>query len=189
MTPLQLISEWMPNGNLREYVKKHSGADVIGLLSDVAKGLHYLHSCDVVHMEIKASNVLVDASRHARITDFGLAAVTTRENFAMSPYQPEYSPRWSAPEVLKERAYTTASDVFSFAMLMAEVFDGTVPLSHLPGFNAALAIIGGKRPSRPTHPVLTEGLWDLMQRCWGGEPLSRPTAAGVSEFLSHQARR
>lgn len=184
VTPLQIVSDWMPNGNLPDYVKKHPGVNVIGLLCDVANGLHYLHSHGVIHREIKGSNVLIDPSGHARITDFGLAKVTTRENFAMSPFQPEYSPRWAAPEVLREKRYSKASDIFSFAMLMAEVFHGSPPLGHLPGFNAALAIIGGKRPSRPTHPAVTERLWSFMQRCWDDDYNSRPEAAEVSEFLA-----
>ncbi|KAF9642056.1 kinase-like protein, partial [Thelephora ganbajun] len=75
IAPFQLISNWMSGGNLPEYIEKHSDADRIGLagLCDVAKGLCYLHSCNVVHGDLKGSNVLVDDSSHARIADFALA--------------------------------------------------------------------------------------------------------------------
>jgi len=53
ITPLQLVSDWMPNGDLPEFIENHPGADLIRLLSDVAEGLCYLHSCDVIHREIK----------------------------------------------------------------------------------------------------------------------------------------
>ncbi|KAF9644312.1 hypothetical protein BDM02DRAFT_991187 [Thelephora ganbajun] len=53
ITPLQLISNWVPDGNLSEYIKDNSDADRLALMSDVAKGLCYLHSCNVIHGDLK----------------------------------------------------------------------------------------------------------------------------------------
>ena len=72
-------------------------------------------------IDARQSNVLVDAAGHPRIADFGLALVTTREHFAVGPYQTEYSPRWTAPEVLSRKESSKAADIFSFGMLMVEV--------------------------------------------------------------------
>lgn len=72
LSPLQLISKWMPNGDLSEYIRDHLEAnliDLVGLvasrffraypskLSGVVKGIHYLHSCDVIHGEIKGVGI------------------------------------------------------------------------------------------------------------------------------------
>lgn len=134
-------------------------------------------------MTLLKSNVLVDSAGRARISDFGLSMVSTRDNFAMGPFQAEYSPRWSSPEALGERNYTKAGDMFSFGMLMSEAFSGAPPFSDLPGFNAALAILQGKRPPRPTHPAVNGNLWRLMELCWERDPRSRPGATEVSKIL------
>jgi len=112
-------------------------------LSDVAEGLNYLHSCNVIHRGLKAvrdrsnthratvlipgqSNILVDGSDRARIADFGIAAVIQDRNSVqdvMDEY--EYTARWTAPEILNEQdPYSKESDIFSFAMVMIEVCYG-----------------------------------------------------------------
>ena len=145
----------MPNGDVSEYIESNPNVDRVALvgppcclscsfgnsrnqITDVSRGICYLHSRDVVHREIKGvrshpdsdfallltprqSNVLVDAGGRARIADFGLAMVTTREGFTIGPFQREYSPRWTAPEVLSEQSSGKPADIFSFAMLMIEV--------------------------------------------------------------------
>ncbi|KAF9643876.1 kinase-like protein [Thelephora ganbajun] len=201
ITPLQLISTWMPGGNLPEYIKTHPNADRLEFLSDVAKGLCYLHSYNAIHGDIKGvcsfsdssltialtpgqSNILVDDSGHARISDFGLATVTKDVGSTQSTsYHHGLAPRWTAPEVLNEGTYSKAADVFSFAMLMIEVFTGAIPFSDSSSFMAVLAIMQGKRPPRPTHPAVTEDLWILMQRCWDHDPRPRPEISEVLRTL------
>jgi len=109
-------------------------------LSDVAEGLNYLHSCNVIHGDVKGvrgcsrfrftatltptqSNVLVDATGHARITDIGLTVVTQNLGLARSASnEHEHSARWIAPEILDNRGtYSKEADVFSFAMVTIEV--------------------------------------------------------------------
>jgi serine/threonine protein kinase len=157
ITPLQLVSNWMPGGDLPDYIKKHSDADRLGLvsvpllrlshaysrqqLSDVAKGLCYLHSCNVIHGDLKGvrsskphfttvlildqPNILVDDSGHARIADFGLATVTRNlDSTRSASRQHGHTVRWTAPEVLSEGTYSKEADIFSFAMVMIEVHHG-----------------------------------------------------------------
>ncbi|KAF9643889.1 kinase-like protein [Thelephora ganbajun] len=184
ITPLQLISTWMPGGNLPEYIKTHPNADRLEFLSDVANGLCYLHSYNAIHGDIKGSNILVDDSGHARISDFGLATITKDVGSTQSTsYNHGLAPRWTAPEVLNEGTYSKAADVFSFAMLMIEVFTGAVPFSDSPSFMAVLALMQGKRPPRPTHPAVTEDLWKLIQRCWDHDPRPRPAISEVLRIL------
>ena len=109
-------------------------------LSDVAEGLSHLHSRNVVHGDLKGvcgcsrsglitwltprqANILVDASGHARITDFGLAAVTQDLDLIRSGLgERGDSGRWIAPEILDGRGtYSKEGDVFSFGMVMIEV--------------------------------------------------------------------
>ena len=67
-------------------------------------------------------NILVDNTGHARIADFGLARITKNPHSALTAsHHHGHTPRWSAPEVLKEWTYNKEADVFSFAMVMYEV--------------------------------------------------------------------
>ena len=105
-------------------------------LRDTADGLHYLHSCNVVHGDLKGvrgssesrftiltpgqPNVLVDAAGRARITDFGLAQDLDAIQSALNDQG--RTVRWTAPEILNEEGtFSKEADVFSFAMVMIEV--------------------------------------------------------------------
>ena len=118
-------------------------------LSDVAEGLHYLHSCDVVHGDLNGvrtlykpllttmlipgkSNILVDETGHARLTDFGLATITQVPGLIQNPLDDYgHSPLWVAPEILDGRAaYSKATDVFSFAGVIIEVRCGSFTHDH-----------------------------------------------------------
>ena len=191
-------------------------------LSDIAEGLCYLHSCNVVHGDLKGvrgrsesrfaivltpgqPNVLVDITGHAHIADFGLATVTQSLDSAMSvECQRGHTARWTAPEVLDEGPYSKEADIFSFAMIMIEVrrgrptmcqtldehrfvsmqvFTGAVPFNGQSHIAALSAIVQHKRPPRPAHPMFTEDLWGLTQRCWYHEPHLRPEVSEVLRVL------
>ncbi|KAF9644746.1 kinase-like protein [Thelephora ganbajun] len=163
ITPFHLISDWMSGGDLPEHIKNNSNADRIGLLSDVAMGLCYLHSCNVIHGDLKGPNILVDGSGHARIGDFGFANITQHlDSIPSASIHRGHAPRLIAPEVLNGGPPSKEADIFSFAMVTIEVFTGAIPFSDNPPPVTTLSIIQGKRPSRPTHPTFTENLWELI---------------------------
>ncbi|KAF9646470.1 kinase-like protein [Thelephora ganbajun] len=185
IAPLQLISEWMPGGTLPDYIKNNSDADRLALLSEVAEGLCYLHSCNVIHGDLKGLNILVDDSGHTRIADFGLAMVTQNpDSMPSAPPHRGYTPRWAAPEVMTEEAYSKEADIFSFAMVMIEVFTSAVPFGNVSHYKAMSAVVEGERPPRPKHPAVTGGLWELMRRCWNQDPFSRPEVSEILQALS-----
>ena len=112
-------------------------------LRDITEGLHYLHSRDVVHGDLKGvrpysksrlatslmplsrcqSNILVDATGHAQITDLAFSTVTPDADAVQSPSEGwGQASRWTAPEILNEEGtHSKQADVFSFAMVMVEV--------------------------------------------------------------------
>ena len=105
-------------------------------LSGVAEGLNYLHFCSMIHGDLSGvcdfsipsstgvlisgqSNILVDATGHARITDFGLAAINSTESGSAKH---DNSVRWIAPEIIDGReAHSKEGDIFSFAGVAIEV--------------------------------------------------------------------
>ena len=154
-TPFQLISECMSGGELPDYIKMYPDADRLGLvgslllclshaysrcqLSDVTKGLCYLHSCNVIHADLKGvrdhpkyifttlltpgqKNILVDDSGIARIVDFGFTTVTQRpKSISSASHHHGHTVRWAAPEILDKERHSKEADIFSLAMVMIEV--------------------------------------------------------------------
>ncbi|KAF9785470.1 kinase-like domain-containing protein [Thelephora terrestris] len=119
--PLQIVSEWMPNGTVREYVNENPGANRVGLLLDVAEGLNYLHASHTTHGDLKGPNILVDCTGRACLADFGLASVVRGLTSVLVTEVQGYSGRWAAPEVLGSGDRNTReADVFSFGMVVVE---------------------------------------------------------------------
>ncbi|KAF9789477.1 kinase-like domain-containing protein [Thelephora terrestris] len=181
--PFEIICDWMENGRITEYVEKHPEADRTGLLWDVANGLHYLHSCGIIHGDLKGANILIDKDGHARLTDFGLTSIIRGDDSIRSPQDSAIASTtmWAAPEVLQGGASTKEGDVFTFAMVAVETFTGRPPF--LTNTQAALCdIISGKRPQRPVT-LSHDGLWKVMQRCWDKDSGKRPTTAELLDFF------
>ncbi|KXN82740.1 Ephrin type-A receptor 2 [Leucoagaricus sp. SymC.cos] len=194
-----LVSPWMQNGNVDEYLVKEPNADRIVLIRDVASGLKYLHTQNIVHGDLKGANVLVNSSGKACLADFGLSTIRDPEVIALttssSPSGCGGTIRWMAPEPLgsydtDEPVNTKKSDIYAFAGVSYEVFTGHVPFYEVfRDQTVILKINRGERPSRPDREVflksgMTEGIWQLMQDCWSTEPANRPTASEILNRLN-----
>ncbi|CAE6503577.1 unnamed protein product [Rhizoctonia solani] len=73
---LGMVSEWMENGNLHEYLRNHPDANRYQLSVQVASGVAYIHTFGMVHGDIKALNVLISSNGNAKLTDFGLSTMS-----------------------------------------------------------------------------------------------------------------
>ncbi|KIO18940.1 hypothetical protein M407DRAFT_224350, partial [Tulasnella calospora MUT 4182] len=123
-----LITPWMKNGNLHDFVISNtelSFANKLELVISAAKGLLYLHSLDppICHADIKPANALVsDDGTNALLSDFGLAAsLTTLRSPHATSGNPEGTKRFQAPELFFESRRTLAGDVYSFGCLILAV--------------------------------------------------------------------
>ncbi|CAE6501619.1 unnamed protein product [Rhizoctonia solani] len=186
---LGMVSEWMENGNLHEYLRKNHGTDRFQLSIQVASGLAYIHNFDMVHGDIKAINVLVSMAGVAKLTDFGLSTMYESSIDFSATTSQAGSVRWTAPELfLGEPAKTTWSDVYALGMTILEIFTGNIPYSQWRRDYTILQMVGqGVFPTRPTSQIMNNergnGLWDLLAQCWGRTPDARPTAKQVTESL------
>ncbi|KAK7038628.1 kinase-like domain-containing protein, partial [Favolaschia claudopus] len=126
-----LISPWMKNGTITSYLAFHGKADIHRLTLQIAKGLDYLHSMNVVHGDLKGANILITDDGKACLSDFGLATmieegdpqitkITSSSNHAGSV-------RWWAPELIKPKEFgcerfvrTRETDVYAFACVCIE---------------------------------------------------------------------
>ncbi|KAL7548596.1 hypothetical protein ACHAWF_011875 [Thalassiosira exigua] len=163
---LVLILQYMEHGPIRNVLKDKDANGVAGTAGmsleiqwalQVARGLNFLHtipppSGPMVHADLKSSNVLLDSSYNANISDFGLATKTMGGLWgAIQRSTKSNNPRgsflWMAPEVLNGAEPTPASDVYSYSMLLVELMTRDRPYG-LRVFESAKSATDGKNARR-----------------------------------------
>ncbi|KAJ6516341.1 kinase-like domain-containing protein, partial [Mycena sanguinolenta] len=187
---LCLISPWMDNGDLKDFLKDApSDIDRVSLMMDVARGLEYLHSQDIVHGDLKTVNILVTPSRKACITDFGLSSIVTELSVRMtfsSGNARAGTVRYQAPELLRgEKSNHYGSDVYAFACVSYEILTGKVPFFEMVTEVAIIfKVVEGVRPSRPE--TISQDIWLLLEDCWHQQINKRPTTTVILRRLLRQ---
>ncbi|TDL23525.1 kinase-like protein [Rickenella mellea] len=184
-----LVSPWMENSDLVEYLIEHQDADRLALAKGTASGLQYLHDLQpaVIHGNLRADNIFIDKDGSPRIANFGQAAVTVyiKASVGSLTYNGRGPMRWQSPEVLDpdkskgHSGFTVKSDVYAFAGVCYEIYTGTVPFHGLPDHVVVMEVAQkNQRPSRPQDPAtnkrLNDRIWNLMKVCWETEPKDRP---------------
>ncbi|KAG5186775.1 kinase-like domain-containing protein, partial [Tribonema minus] len=117
---------------------------------DVTRGVAFLHASKVLHGDLKSPNILIFDNMRAKLTDFGLAKVTSAASTcatAAGAASPKGTWAWMAPEIGAGARHTAAADVFSGAMVMFELLSGRVPFHACANpVQVALAVARGERP-------------------------------------------
>ncbi|KAJ7782500.1 kinase-like domain-containing protein, partial [Mycena maculata] len=186
---LCLVSSWMEQGTVLKYLKGHGHANVDKLLFEIAQGLQYLHSRNVVHGDLRGANILINEDWSACLADFGLAEFSD-DTMDSSPNHAG-NLLWMAPELIDperfglEFARTPASDVYAFGCVCIELYTGRAPFSELSQAGALLRIINGERPARPsgTTPAMSDTLWQNVTSFWKQDPTARPVAQVVVQNM------
>nr|AAI69994.1 C-src tyrosine kinase [Xenopus laevis] len=181
---LFIVTEFMAKGSLVDYLRSR-GRSVLGgecLLKfslDVSEGMEYLESNNFVHRDLAARNVLVSEENIAKVSDFGL----TKEASAIQDTS-KLPVKWTAPEALREKLFSTKSDVWSFGILLWEIYSfGRVPYPRIALKEVVPKVENGYKMDAPDGcpPVV----YDLMKQCWHLDPKQRPTFRNLREQLEH----
>ncbi|THU93879.1 kinase-like protein, partial [Dendrothele bispora CBS 962.96] len=195
---LCLISPWMENGNVKQYLNKPSDkpVDRVVLAYDVANGLAYLHKKKVIHGDLKGVNILVTISGRALVCDFGLSRVADSEALRWTSLSTGNrgggTLRWLAPECLIDaKPVTYESDVYAFGCVCYEIFTGLIPFQEMStDATIIFQLIKEKRPPRPQGNIqLTDAIWHVIEQCWDQTPSMRPVARDLPHVLESATGR
>uniref|UniRef100_A0A914WBN2 Protein kinase domain-containing protein n=1 Tax=Plectus sambesii TaxID=2011161 RepID=A0A914WBN2_9BILA len=190
-----LITEYCVNGDLLHYVRQKKEEiknaqdrpddlrlkDLLCFSWQVSDGMDFLSSRGCIHRDLAARNVLVDCTNTAKIADFGLCRLMD---------SPLYSARggrlpikWMAIESLRCYEYSSKSDVWSFGVLLFELFSlGDVPFPRVQPADMIDHLIAGNRLEQPEY--CTDEIYTLMQSCWRESPDERPNFEIVRSQLA-----
>ncbi|XP_040275756.1 megakaryocyte-associated tyrosine-protein kinase [Bufo bufo] len=179
---LYLVMELMSKGNLVNYLRSRGRNSVLPwqLLQfslNIAQGMEYLEEKRLVHRDLAARNILVSESDEAKISDFGLSkSKLLPEDVTRLPI------KWTAPEALQHNKFSSRSDVWSFGILLWEIFSyGRSPYPKMSVREVAEKVQIGYRMDAPENcqPVV----YTLMKSCWEDDPGKRPSFKKLKEKL------
>ena len=187
---LGLVLEYCEGGTLREALEAEDYATAVDeaqrrrWLSDVALGMAYLYSKGVEHRDLKSLNVLLDGGRRCKVSDFGLSKSESLNTTATQSTMggAKGTPSYMAPELLEDNLFDEKSDVYSFAIVIWEIWDGGVPWHGLQPVQITRKVVDKRERPPPPEGAPTD-LVALMQRCWAHEPDARPTFAAIKAEL------
>ncbi|KAF9784402.1 kinase-like domain-containing protein, partial [Thelephora terrestris] len=183
-----MASEWMPNGDINQFVKARKDVNWFELLRGATEGLVYMHEQGTAHGDLKGANILIDENGHARLADFGLLAIISDGvNVSSSNSLGQAGMhRWMSPELLdpeefslKHSCLTEHSDCYALGMVMYEVLSGNLPFHCYKNSAAIGRILRGERPVRPPGEWFNDDVWNLMEDCWKPNPRDRSKTTDI----------
>lgn len=190
--PVMIVTEYMENGSLDTFLKKHDGQftviQLLGMLRGIAAGMQYLSEMNYVHRDLAARNILVNGNLVCKVSDFGLSRVLEDDPEAAYTTRGGKIPiRWTAPEAITYRKFTSASDVWSYGIVMWEVISyGERPYWEMSNQDVIKAVDEGYRLPAPMDcPVV---LHQLMLDCWEKNRSDRPKFGQIVNTLDRLIR-
>eukprot|EP00118_Oscarella_pearsei_P018030 m.182126 g.182126 ORF g.182126 m.182126 type:complete len:979 (+) comp39287_c0_seq1:30-2966(+) len=181
-----IVTEFMDNGSLDNYLKDHDNnlelKVQLQMALDVSRGMDYLSSMRFIHRDLATRNVLVDANLECKVADFGLSREAVDENAYDVKTGGKIPLRWTPPEAIDYKKFTTSSDVWSFGVLLWEIMAyGEHPYWDWTNQKVLERVRQGYRLPPPMDcPVEVHR---IMLMCWETERTDRPTFGKLSEEL------
>uniref|UniRef100_A0A8C3A4R7 receptor protein-tyrosine kinase n=1 Tax=Cyclopterus lumpus TaxID=8103 RepID=A0A8C3A4R7_CYCLU len=187
-----IVTEYMENGALDRYLKDHDGEfpsfQLVGMMHGIAAGMKYLSDMSYVHRDLAARNILVNNNLECKVSDFGLSRVLEDDPEGTYTTSGGKIPiRWTAPEAIAYRKFTSASDVWSFGIVMWEVMAfGERPYWDMSNHEVMKAINEAFRLPAPMDCPST--VYQLMLQCWLQDRSKRPRFGDIVNLLDKLLR-
>uniref|UniRef100_A0A7N8X112 receptor protein-tyrosine kinase n=1 Tax=Mastacembelus armatus TaxID=205130 RepID=A0A7N8X112_9TELE len=188
-SPVMIITEFMENGSLDSFLRQNDGQftviQLVGMLRGIASGMKYLADMNYVHRDLAARNILVNSNLVCKVSDFGLSRFLeddTSDPTYTSALGGKIPIRWTAPEAIQYRKFTSASDVWSYGIVMWEVMSyGERPYWDMTNQDVINAIEQDYRLPPPMD--CPSALHQLMLDCWQKDRNNRPKFSQIVNNL------
>uniref|UniRef100_A0A4W5KFT4 receptor protein-tyrosine kinase n=1 Tax=Hucho hucho TaxID=62062 RepID=A0A4W5KFT4_9TELE len=187
-----IVTEYMENGALDKYLKDRDGEmpsfQLVGMMYGIAAGMKYLSDMSYVHRDLAARNILVNNNLECKVSDFGLSRVLEDDPEGTYTTSGGKIPiRWTAPEAIAYRKFTSASDVWSFGIVMWEVMAfGERPYWDMSNCEVMKAINEAFRLPAPMD--CPSAVYQLMLQCWLQDRSKRPRFPDIVSLLDKLLR-
>ncbi|KAI6218058.1 Tyrosine-protein kinase [Aphelenchoides besseyi] len=189
--PFFIITEFMQNGALLHYLRDDKNTlsmrAMMDICAQIAHGMTYLETKKLVHRDLAARNVLVgeiiSGVPVVKVADFGLARKLMEENVYEARMGAKFPIKWTAPEAAACGNFTVKSDVWSFGILLYEIFTkGHTPYVGMQNRQVLEEVDRGYRMPIPREcpPAVYH---DAMLKCWQRNPEQRPTFAFLYSYF------
>ncbi|KAM9776549.1 ephrin type-A receptor 10 isoform 1-T2 [Syngnathus typhle] len=188
---MMIIVESMFNGALDSFLRKHEGQlsvmQLMDMLTGVASGMKYLAEMGFVHKRLAAHKVLVNANLGCKVSGFRPLQEDKIEAIYTTLHGGKSVVLWTAPEAIQYHRFSSASDVWSFGIVMWEVMSyGERPYWDMGNQDVIKAIEDGFRLPAPVN--CPTHLHQLMLDCWQKERTERPTFSQIHSALNKSIR-
>ena len=189
--PLLMILELAGRGDLRSLLIRtisRSGnssfgpVDLLYFALDIVQGMMFLQTKNIIHRDLACRNCFVADDMTVKIGDFGLSRAASISDYYQKEGLKTMPIRWSPPEVLANGFFSSYSDVWSFGVVMWELFAlGETPYVGYSGSDVAKYVTNGYRLEAPSE--CDDRIYMLMRHCWKTTPESRPTFIALNEII------
>uniref|UniRef100_A0A8C4XEK7 Tyrosine-protein kinase n=1 Tax=Erpetoichthys calabaricus TaxID=27687 RepID=A0A8C4XEK7_ERPCA len=197
---LRLIMEYLPFGSLRDYLNKNKERidhrKLLHYASQICKGMEYLTLKRYIHRDLATRNILVESENRVKIGDFGLTKVLPQDKEYYKVKEPGESPIfWYAPESLTESKFSVASDVWSFGVVLYELFTYSDKNKSPPA--EFMHMIGSDKQGQmivyhlieilknnhrlPNPEGCPDEIYKIMLECWNNDTCQRPSFKDLSQ--------
>ncbi|XP_045077177.1 activated CDC42 kinase 1-like isoform X4 [Coregonus clupeaformis] len=186
--PMKMVTELAPLGSLLDRLRKRQGhiliSSLCGYAVQVACGMAYLEQRRFLHRDLAARNVLLSTNETVKIGDFGLMrALPSHQDTYVMEESHKVPFAWCAPESLRSRSFSHASDTWMFGVTLWEMFThGQEPWLGLNGSQILHKVdVEGERLVKPDD--CPQDVYNVMLQTWSPQPDDRPTFTALRDFL------
>ncbi|XP_062502678.1 ephrin type-A receptor 4a-like [Corticium candelabrum] len=191
-SPIMLVLEYMQNGDMKNYLVNQSlngkcscpGFDktLLNMCRDIASGMRYLSRKSFVHRDLAVRNILLGKELTCKIADFGMARDVSDNNYYVAKGG-KVPIRWCAPETWNYKRFSSASDVWSYGVVLYEVWSvGQRPFGSISNGKVMEKVEAGYR--LPPPPGCSRSLYHLMIDCWHPDTHERPSFGNIMQRLA-----
>ncbi|CAN8235019.1 unnamed protein product [Cochlearia groenlandica] len=188
---LSIVTEFLPRGSLYRLIHRPNNQlderRRLRMALDAARGMNYLHSCTpmIVHRDLKSPNLLVDKNWVVKVCDFGLSRM--KNSTYLSSKSTAGTAEWMAPEVLRNEPADEKCDVYSYGVILWELFTLQQPWGKMNAMQVVGAV--GFQHRRLDIPDFVDpGIADIISKCWQTDSRLRPSFAEIMASLKRLQR-